>query len=517
MEIINNKALVFVTKKHQQIKAIIPRSEVLELNGDLARVMVFWGEDECRLLKNIGIKNIPHPINKDYNWPGVYRPYEHQKATASFLATNQKSYCLNELGTGKTSAAAWAADYLMNKKVIERALIICPLSIMEAAWQSDLFKTCMHRSVGIAHGSKQKRELVILGDYEFVIINPDGIKIVADTIKKANFGLFIIDEVTYFKEARSERSKVLQGLIKPNTWVWGMTATPAAQRPTDAYGIAKVVTPNTTPSSFTRFRDDIMFKINQFKWVPKKDAIDKVYALLQPAIRFTKDECLDLPDIIYMTKTVPMTPQQTKYYKALKNQMRLVVATEGITAVNAATLLSKLLQISSGCVYTDDKETIEFDIKNRYDELLDTIEQTNNKVIVFVPFTNAIELLYEKLNKDNVSVEIINGSVSLSNRTRIIKSFQTEDDPKVLLIQPQAASHGVTLTRADTVVWWGPVTSTETYLQANGRAHRNGQVNHVTVIHLQGSPVEEKLYKALQSNIDVHTALIEMFKSEGLT
>jgi SNF2 family DNA or RNA helicase len=98
-------------------------------------------------------------------------------------------------------------------------------------------------------------------------------------------------------------------------------------------------------------------------------------------------------------------------------------------------------------------------------------------------------------------------------RTEIFENFQTTPDPKVLVIQPQAAAHGVTLTEANVVVWFSPITSVETYLQANARVHRAGQHNPCTVVHLQGSPVEKKMYKMLQSKVDIHVKMIDLYKN----
>jgi hypothetical protein len=113
MQILDNKALVFVTKKAAQISALIPKSKVLATREDKAKIMVHWGLDEWQVLKNLGIKDPPHPIVGRYKWPGVYTPFDHQRTTAAFLATHPRCFCFNEQGTGKTSAAAWAADYLM--------------------------------------------------------------------------------------------------------------------------------------------------------------------------------------------------------------------------------------------------------------------------------------------------------------------------------------------------------------------------------------------------------------------
>jgi SNF2 family DNA or RNA helicase len=118
------------------------------------------------------------------------------------------------------------------------------------------------------------------------------------------------------------------------------------------------------------------------------------------------------------------------------------------------------------------------------------------------------------MDKNNITAEIINGSVNVNKRTDIFKRFQENTEPKVLLIQPQAAAHGVTLTAANIVIWYAPVTSSETYLQANARVHRQGQKNPVTVVHIEGSPVEAKLYEMLQNKLDYHAKIIDLYKNE---
>lgn len=518
MQIVDNKALLLTTKKADLITSLIPKSKVLAREGERAQVLVNWDVEECQILRNLKIKNVPHPILGRYNWPGVYKPMSHQLEMAAFMASNRRVFNLSEMGTGKSSATAWAIDYLMSKKIIKRALILCPLSIMDSAWRADIFKTAMHRTVGTAHGSRDLRKRIIEGDYEIVIMNHDGIKVSFKELQAGQFDLIVVDELNVMKNSQSERSKTLMQLITPKTWVWGLTGTPAAQCPTDAYGLCKIVRPDLVPFYFKRFRDMTMNQVTTYKWVPKKDAKDIVYSFLQPAVRFTKDECLDLPDITYTSREIPMTKQQQQYYNKMKAQMVLDAAGSTVTAVNAATLMNRLLQISCGGVYDQKGDTIEFDIKTRYEELKSLVEETSHKTIVFVPYKHTIETLKEKLHADGISAAVINGDVPVSKRTEIFKMFQTEDDPRVIIIQPQSAAHGVTLTAADLVVWWGPVASTETYLQANARAHRHGQKNKVTVVHLFGSPAEKRLFSLLQSNVDLHESIVDLFKQEvGLT
>lgn len=514
MEIVNNKALMFVTRKADQITALIPKSQVLDRQGDRAKMLVNWGLDESQILRNLRIKDVPHPILGRYKWPGLYTPFAHQRTTAAFLATHPRCYCFNEAGTGKSAAVAWAADYLMTKGRVSRVLIICPVSIMETAWRSDLFKTLMHRTVGIASGSRERRLRVIEEKPDFLIINFDGIRVVQDEIKAEAFDLIVIDEGSAVKNPSTDRWKTIASMVTASTRLWLLTGTPAAQSPVDAYGLAKLVTPQNVPRFAGAFRDQVMNKISQFKWSPKKDAQAIVFKALQPAIRFTKEECLDLPDMTYTTREVELTAQQKKYYELIRKQMMAVAAGAEITAVNAAVLMNKLLQVSAGAVYADDGDTIEFDSSNRFDELLSVIEQTEHKVLVFVTFKHSTAAIYDRLVKAGYTVDCINGDVSAGKRAEIIKRFQTEDDPRILLLQPQATAHGLTLTRADTVVWWSPTPSVELYLQANARVHRAGQTKKTTVVHLQGSPVERRMYTMLQGNVDNHQMIVDLYKQE---
>lgn len=514
MQVIDNRALLFVTKKADQITALIPKSKILDRNGDKSRILVNWGEDEARILRNLRIKDVPHPILGRYRWPGVYTPFEHQRTTAAFLATHPRCLVLSEAGTGKTSAAAWAADYLMTKGLVKRVLVVCPVSIMDTAWRADLFRTVMHRTVGIASGDKQRRLKIVNGDYEFVIINYDGVKVVREELAAGGFDLVICDEASSLKNVQTDRWRAVSSLMTAQTRLWLMTGTPASQSPVDAYGLAKLVAPSSVPRFAGAFRDKVMLKVSQFKWVPRAEAQEIVYNVLQPAIRFTKEECLDLPDLLYTTREVPLTAQQQKIYNEIRSKMVAVAAGEEITAVNAATMLNKLLQVSQGAVYAAEREVIEFDVRPRVQELLDVISQTAHKVIVFVPFRHVLEKVQDELTKAGISTAAIHGGTPAGQRAASIKQFQTEDDPRVILLIPQAAAHGVTLTRADTVVWWGPVPSAELYLQGNSRAHRAGQRNPVTVVRLQGSPVESRMYGMLDSKVDLHQGLVDLYRQE---
>lgn len=524
MEIVDNAAVRFTASNSfaSEITAQLKRSEILADNKNSKELLVCWDHGEMAVLAKYldnfqpsqNIPKVPSPMQRDYTWPGFYTPFQHQRDTAYFLSLRQRAFCFNEAGTGKTSAAIWAADYLMNQRVIKKVLVICPLSIMYSAWQADVMKTAIHRTCGVAHGSSAKRKKILDENYDFTVINYDGTSVILKELQEAKFDLIIVDEANAYKSPSTKRWKVLTKLIEPTTWLWMMTGTPAAQSPVDAFGLAKLVTPTRVPKFSTAWRDRVMAQVSKFKWVPKLDATDQVYRALQPAIRYTKKECLDLPDIIYQTRDVPLTPLVQKYYNELKKQLLIEAAGEQITAVNAAASLNKLLQISAGAVYTDKHDIVQFDISPRLAALKEVLEETTNKVVVFVPFLHSIDIVGEFLTKEGVTNEVIKGSVAAKERSEIIGRFQTSADPRVLIIQPQSAAHGITLTAADTVVFWSPVMSVETYLQCIARIERVGQVNKMSVVHLRGSEVEKKMYAMLQGKVDHHQRLVDLYKQE---
>jgi len=452
----------------------------------------------------------------EYEWPRPhgFTPFEHQKITADFLTTNNKAFCFNEQGTGKTASVIWAVDYLMQRGLVKRVLVICPLSIMKSAWQQDLFKFAIHRTVSVAHGAAKKRKEIINAGSEFVIINFDGVGIVKSELLKGGFDLIVVDEASAYKNAQTERWKDLRDLTKVIRGLWMLTGTPAAQSPVDAYGLAKLVNPNGIPMFFGQFKDNVMLKVGQYRWIPRPESKHIVHKALQPAIRFEKKQCLDLPPVTFVDRDAPMSPQQIKYYNVLKKQMLIEADGEEISAVNAAVKINKLLQISGGAVYTDTGEVLEFDVSGRLNAVQEVIDESSQKVLVFVPFTHTIELLEKHLSKHGISCEVINGDVSVNKRSVLVQQFQDHTHPKVLIIQPQAASHGLTLTAADTIIWYAPCSSVETYLQANARIDRPGQVNPMTIVHITGSPIETKMYSLLRGNVSNHTKIIDLYRQE---
>lgn len=511
----NASAIVLALKNPALVLQNIARSKALAATAaGHTQVAVHWTFENVRKLTQLGFWKTPAPMASEYAWPGDCAPYEHQRVTAAFLAANIRAYNFSEAGTGKTKAAIWAADYLMEKNDVRRVLVICPLSTMRTPWAQEVFSTAMHRTVAVCHGPREKRAAIAANpEFDIVVINYDGVGIIKDTLAKSRFDLIIIDEANYLKNVSTSRWKSVSSIVGPSTRVWMMTGTPASQSPCDAYGLAKLMHPDRVPRFYGRWRDRVMMQVSKFRWAPKSTATAEVNRVLQPAIRFKKSECLDLPVMTFQTRWVPLTDQQRRYYNQLRKQLLIEAGGEKIRAVHAAAGMTKLLQLSLGTVYSDDGKVVEFDGSNRIQAMMDVIAEAAHKVIVFVPYRHTIDVVREAVEKEGYVVDTISGAVSMNARSDIITRFQNEDDPKVLIIQPHSASHGITLTAADTIVWFGPVSSVETWLQANERINRPSQKNKMTVVKLCGSPVEEKVYSALESKELDQMKLVSLYEN----
>jgi len=291
--------------------------------------------------------------------------------------------------------------------------------------------------------------------------------------------------------------------------------------PTDVWGQAKIVTPGSVPKYFRQAQELLMTKVNNFKWIPRPEAIERAMAMLQPNVRFDLDQVVELPEVISRTIDVPLTTTQGKVYKTLANEFKAEVGNGQVTAVNAAVAMGKLLQVSGGWVYVDVQGTKKSvpvfkddEPMPRHQTLIDLINENERKVIVYVPFRHAIEGLSPLLDAAGIEHAVVHGDVS--GRGELFNLFQHTDKYKVLLAHPQCVAHGLTLTAADTIIWYMPITSLEIYEQANARITRVGQKHKQKILHLQSTPVERKIYAMLQRKQKVQDTLLDLLAEATL-
>ena len=497
------KGLLVRTELAPQLAQTLPESILLDDGHLLAR----WTLENCNRLSLAGF-DPPTPFRLFYEWTGIV-PFQHQIRSAEFITAHLRCGVWNEQGLGKTLTAIAAADYLFMRRYIRRVLVICPVSVMRSAWVQDFQTGAPHITVGVAHGTPDKRRKVIASDVQVVIINPDGVHIVMKELAADAFDIIFIDEATAYHDVSTRRYKALAKIIKPTTRIVLLTGTPSAQSPVHAYGLGRLL--GTAPKYKQDWENLVMTRQSRFVSVPKHDAAVHVQRLLSPSIRYTKEQCLDLPERTYSNRDVEMSAEQTKLYNTLKKEMVAELEGGKIKADNAAVLLGKLMQVSSGAIYGPDKQPINLNAEPRFEALMEIIHGTDRKVIIFCNFRSSIAAISERLTKERIDNDIIHGGVSSNDRSAIIFRFQNMPLPRVLVLQTAAAAHGITLTAADTVVWWGPPSSVELYKQANDRPHRIGQKHNVSVYHLLSSYAERKTLSNLRRNISVHESIVDLF------
>jgi len=460
---------------------------------------------------------MPHLVPFDkYQWPSIYdAPYQHQIETFKFIIKYKRGYILNTMGTGKTLSCIWAAHFLYINDYIRKVLIVAPLSILQSVWADEIFFNIPNMPFVVLHGTKAKRRELLKTPALFYIINHDGIKVIEDEIKKARFDIVYIDELTAFKNHRAERTKCMKRICDKAKSVIGLTGSMTANSPLDAFGQVKVVNSKNphVPTYWTRFRDLLMTQFDMYTYLPRPGWEKILEPMVQPAIRYKMEDCIDIPEIIYHPpRDVPMGAKQEKLYKEMKKDF-LAEYEEGlITAANAGVKRLKLLQISAGAVLNDEGNVVYLDNTSKLRELLNIYEQSfTKKLIIFSMFVAPLKQISKYLTKHNISNKMIYGDVSSSKRSTYFYEFQN-GNLQVLVMQPKVAAHGLNLKVSDTVIWYTPAPSNDIYQQANHRIRRPGQKNKQNVLKLQSSPLEKKVYEAIDNNEDLNQVFLSMFQ-----
>lgn len=476
--------------------------------------------------RKLGI-TVPSPIGYRYNWPkvrGLSAGRDDQKERAGFLTLYKRAYDLSEIGTGKTHSTLYASDFLMQEKVIRRALIIAPLSTLETVWANSIFDSFTRRSGVVLYGSAARRQKLFSKDFDFYIINHDALptitqrgydnrhRLVSVQLMRDDIDLVIIDELGEFRSPSTNKFHLLKKLVEGVPYVWGLTGTPTPQAPIDAWSQCKIINAERVSKFFTTFRQLTMTQTTAYVWRPRKEANAVVFQAMQPAIRYTRDEIEDLPGEIKSDRTCELTEIQKKHYKELvKECVTTFSSGQVVTALNEGVLRSKLLQCACGVIYDREGNTIEIGAQPRIALVNEIIEQAGQKVIVFVPFTHALKMVYREVAK-HCDAAMIYGETPKHERDEIFTNFQKSPSPHVIVADAGCMSHGLTLTEASTIIWYAPDDSNNTYTQANGRITRTGQRYVANIVHLSGTATERKIYQRLAERQSLQGLLLEMIE-----
>jgi len=501
---------------HRVIQTI-PHTKVIERAGTQYLVLPHRPE-ESKLLTNLGY-DVPAPILSNYDWAGG-TPYQHQRETAALITKHRRGYILNGLGSGKTRAALFAFDYLRQIHEATRMLVAAPLSTLTPTWEAEVFAAFPHLTTSVLHGTKTQRLKALGQPADIYVINHDGLHILIDQLRdRRDIDFVLLDELTAFRNVKTRRWKAANEVSQLKKWVWGMTGSPTPLAPTDAFGQVRLITPSTGPKYFRQFRDATMYQLTQFKWLPRKDANDYVYSLMQPSVRYATEECIDLPPVTIINRDVPMSTKQARAYAHMKDQFFAQWEGGEINASNAGVRMSKLLQIAAGWVYDAEGKTLELPADDRLNEVYDVVEQAEGKVIVFAPYRHAVDAIYAlmRFRYGDKTVARIYGSTSKNERDQTFYLFKNSANPKVLVAHPKAMSHGLSLVAANTIVWYSPPDSLETFEQANARIRRPGQTRHQNIICIRSAPIENVVYNRLKQREGIQNALLYMFQMQKET
>ena len=501
----DKKVVVVAADDRNTILNAIPSAKPAREN----LVLVPHRQEETTVLRNLGF-SVPEPILYYYNWPGRFTPMSHQRETAAFLTTHKRGIVLNDMGTGKTLSALWAADYLMSIGAVKRVLIIGSMSNMKETWADSIFESLIHRTYAVLHGTAARRRKLLATDTDFCIINHDGFEIIAKDAA-GKFDLIIVDEAAALRNPSTDRFRVLRKYVDDHRdcRLWLMTGTPTPNEPTDAWALAKLVGSPTLSSTYTGFRDKVMMKLGKWKMVPRPNSPEIVAQVLVPSIRFERADCVDLPEVIYQTRKVQLSDEQKKAYKAMLKHLIVEAESGAITAANEAVKAQKLVQIACGVAYDEKGNVVELDSKPRISELLECLEQLGGKAIVFVPLKGVQHMLKRHLCK-KYKVEVINGDVSLNIRTEVFREFQHGSGVDIILAHPGTMAHGLTLTSAKAIIWYGPTTSNEQYTQANARTERIGKKHTTMLIHFEATDLEYRMFTRLRNKQKLQGVLLDI-------
>ena len=441
---------------------------------------------------------------------GIPVAYDHQQKTTDFIVANPQCMITSDPGTGKTRAVLDAHAILGGK-----TLVLAPLSILEAAWGEDISKFQPDIKYGVAY-AKNRKQVFEDSENEMVITNFEAVNFLQkNTHLIEKFDTVVIDEFTAFKNRQAKRSKNLSKIISCFTNRIAMSGTPNSNTILDIWHPAFLVDGGARLGTrFYAFRHQACTpKFNGFanEWVDKPGIEEAVANKLSDiSIRYALSDCIDLPDNIVRTVNTRLTPNIQKQYKTLADESVLYTKSGTVNAINAAARVKKLLQLVTGAIYDEDG-VVQFVHQERYDIVMTLVAQRAHSLVAF-NWRHERDALVEMAQKEGMSYEVIDGTVPAERRKDIVSRYQA-GQIKVLFCHPQSASHGLTLTRANTVIWCSPTYNAEHYQQFNQRIYRAGQTQKTETILIQARGTwEPEVYKKLNTKLGRMENLLHILK-----
>jgi SNF2 family DNA or RNA helicase len=460
-------------------------------------------------------------------------PYKHQM-TALEKSWNKETYAyFMEMGTGKTKVLIDNLAMLYDKGKVDGALIVAPKGVIGTWYKQEIPNHLPDHieNVSVMWQSlitkKQKDSLDCLFKLEqklhILIMNVEALSTSKGTEFAVRFlnshkTLMAIDESTTIKNSSAKRTKNILALSKYAKYRRIMTGSPVTKNPLDLYSQCEFLSPWLLNfQSFYAFRNryaemkTIHARGRSIQVVHKFQNIGELSDKLKGfSYRVLKEDCLDLPDKIYIKRNVALTSEQLKLYQQMKTMALAILNGKQVTSVTVLTQLMRLHQITCGHFTADDGST-QLVKSNRITELMDVLEEVEGKAIIWANYqhdiTNIIKAIVEKY--DDESIVDYYGLTPQEDRQENIQKFQNNSKCRFLIGTPQTGGYGITLTAANTVIYYSNGYDLEKRLQSEDRAHRIGQKKSVTYVDLIAEKtVDEKIVKALRKKINIASEVL---------
>ncbi len=438
--------------------------------------------------------------------PTKTKPYRHQRVIGDYLRAMPNVAVFCDQGTGKTKAVIDFLDARSADEGVERILVIAPNTVVRT-WEREVEKHSLYYDgyVHVLRGGSTKVRAILEDDRMGIhVINYEALQAlwryeqfdIANSLQGGIWDIVIADESSKIKHHTSMRAKRLHAFAKlqPDCRRIILTGTPVTHSPLDIFSQYLFLDPSIFGNKWTKFRARYAETVKKpfgpggrnITIVEGYKNLDELHDMkYRIAVRYTKKECLDLPEKVYSVRTIPWPQKLRKVYDDLKDQY-LAEFKDGtkITASNILARLGRLRQVASGFLYGEDGEVLDLKYNPKLEALMEIIEESSGPIIVWVAFTEDIHRIEHALNKAEIVSASIHGDVKLDDRQEIIDRFQDGKTP-VLVCQVAAAAHGITLTASDTSVYYSQTMNAEDRWQSEDRSHRIGQKNAVTLIDLE--------------------------------
>lgn len=440
--------------------------------------------------------------------------YQHQKDDIEFIKSRPYVFNTSAPGTGKTRTLI---EVIRQSPEHRPAIVFAPKSILQASWGNDLDKFAPELTWVIA--SAGNRMTMLKQEVDVVLTNHDAVTSILKRDPKSlrRFNFVIVDESTAFKNPTTQRSKALIKLSEGIKNRIGLTGTPIPNGLLDLWNQLYFIDRGTRLGArYYAFRSAACQCIGtgfRVDWVPKP-GIESVitHQIADITIQRTLEECVDLPEQVnYPVNYQPNDKTLQAYFSMHKLAVLECGAEKTITAVHAASVLTKALQILSGAVYDGTGDYVVID-PQRYELLTELVAQRQHSLIAYNWKHQKHELI-KQLEKQDLSYAVIDGDTPDNKRSQIVDEFQS-GQYRVLLAHPKSAGHGLTLTRASTILWASPTYNLEHYTQFNRRIFRIGQTNKTEVINIcAAGTIEETAYERLNGKVSNQDLFLDFLKT----